>query len=360
MAKKKPGVKMPVSDDQIEQCLAYAVAEGDIVNFRFLFVPYSPLRDDSTEDIQAERYAYLLPPDETEPRYKAARALVHEVEVRAWVRKQLEKKGPAQLPSELVLALADNAVRLGKYTAASQAYELLRIRRRMQDEFYTQADAALDQNDVGKAVQGYVAAAGLAYDYAAFPEPLPAVPDFQSRALMLHAQYPRRPEDCLALQPDETFLGAATAYLLYSPEAAARIEKRPLAQRRAFLTELIRRREPNWSTFTERYHQACELMRALGAQLEREANRREGVELSLADEVAAQQEDVRPERIPELLLGRAIPGGAWWQYTKELAYEHPAAVLFVARQAISKELETIVPRYRSDSELIRTLGLAGA
>ena len=63
-----------------------------------------------------------------------------------------------------------------------------------------------------------------------------------------------------------------------------------------------------------------------------------------------------PSAISALLLGRAIPGGAWWQYMKELAYEHPAAVLFVSRQAIG-ETEIVMPRYRADSTAVRRLGL---
>src|SRR5690606_12280615 len=116
------------------------------------------------------------------------------------VQTELEANRPAQLPSDLLLMLADNAVRQGKYTSAAQAYELLRIRSRMQDEFYAAADRALDENDVARAVRGYRAATGLAYDYAAFPEPLPEVPDYQTRALLLHGEYPTRPDDCVALK----------------------------------------------------------------------------------------------------------------------------------------------------------------
>lgn len=357
MAKRTQQQKPPVSQDMIDACLAGTVAEGDIVNFRFLFVPYSPLRDDSSEDIASDKYAYLRSADPSSPRYRAAMGLATSAEIRHWVRKQLEKQGPPQLPSELVVMLADNAVRLGKYTSAAQAYELLRIRRRMQEEFFVQADAALDANDIRQAVHGYIVGTGLAYDYAAFPEPLPAVPDFHNKALMLHAEYPRSMENCLALQAEETHLRTALSYLLLSPEAAARLQGRPLGVLREFVKELVRQRDPEWDGFVKQYREACDVMRGLGERLEREAERRDGAEASLADEAAEQQQSQRPEQISEALLGRRIENGEWWQYMKELAYRHAPAVLFVSRQAISKDLEIIVPRHRSDSVWAHELGL---
>ena len=47
-----------------------------------------------------------------------------------------------------------------------------------------------------------VIALGLQYDYAAFPEPLPAVPDYQERAPALHSVYPASTEQTLSLQED--------------------------------------------------------------------------------------------------------------------------------------------------------------
>ena len=78
---RKPAPKAAVTDNDILRALAFAIATGDIVNFRFLFLPYSPLRDDSTEDLHTDKYSYLLPPDGvTEPTLtmltKAARPVI--------------------------------------------------------------------------------------------------------------------------------------------------------------------------------------------------------------------------------------------------------------------------------------------
>ncbi len=354
--RKNADAKTPVDQATIDACLANVVAEGDIVNFRFLFVPYSPLRDDSTENIESPKYAYLFPEDEEAPRYREALGLVKQVELRAHVKSQLQKKGPAQLPSELLLMLADNAVRLGKCTAAAQAYELLRIRRRMQEEFFVQADKALDENNLPLAVHGYIIATGLDYDYAAFPEPLPAVPNYQVRALMLHAEYPKRPEDCVALQPPEVHTQIALSYLLLDAEAAARLESRPLEQKLEFVERLVRQRDPAWDAFVARYKAACGLVDQFARKIEREANRAEGV-TTLAAEIEAQLDETDPKAIPAALLGRDIPNGEWWQYLKELAYEHPAAALFVGRQAISKDTEIIMPRLLKESPLALRLGI---
>lgn len=345
-----------VNQELAAKALAKAVDDGDIVNFRILFAPFSPLRVDSSERLEDEKYRYLLPDEEqgASHRFREELARVRDEAIWRHTQQELQANRPARLPWELVLRLGDNAVRLGKYTSASQAYELLRIRRRMQDEFFAQAEAALDQGNVKRAVLGYVIATGLDYDYAAFPEPLPMVPDFQRRALMLHGVYPEKIEDSLPLQEPSLFLRTALSYLLLDAGAAARLESRPISQRLGFLAELVRQRDPEWREFVHRYREACDLMRDFEKRIER-AKKESGSNTSLAEEIeAVLGED--PRAIPACLLGRTIEDGAWWQYLKELAYQHPASVLFLSRQMVG-ETEIIVPRYRSDSPVPKELGL---
>lgn len=347
----------PVDPDLLDKALAKAVREGDIVNFRFMFSPFSPGREDSPEQFDTDKYAYLLPDGELEqdPRFQEALAAAREDKVRTHIDGELHASRPAQLPSELLLLLGDNAVRAGKYTSAAQAYELLRVRQRMQDEFFAQADAALEAGDVAKVIRGYLIATGLAYDYAAFPEPLPGVPDYQTQALMLHAEYPNALEDCVAMQEPETHVRTALAYLLRDPEAAARLDARPLDVRVACVVELVRGTDPEWPAFAARYREACAMTRDFGERLERAEAGPSESDQSLAEEIdEAFGED--PRRITGHLLGRAIPNGEWWQYLKDLAYEHPAAVLFVARLAVG-DYEILVPRHRSDAPLVGALGL---
>jgi hypothetical protein len=360
MAKKRTKEKKPVPQEQVDACLAEAIAQGDIVNFRFLFVPDSPLRQSSTETLDMEKYAYLRPNDASDKHYQEALQTISMVMMHDFVNTQLEKTGPTQLPWELVMMLADNAVRLGKYSAAAQAYELLRVRRRMQDLFFTEADAALDNGDMPRAVQGYRIAAGLEYDYAAFPEPLPLVPDYQSRALVLHAEYPRRPEDSLALQPETNHVNTALSYLLHSAEAATRLETRPLETRRAFLVELVKQCDPNWDAFTEQYREACTKMKALAERLDQAAKRAPDAEPTWEEEMGDDADADKPEAIAGILLGYGLEDGEWWQYMKEMAFLHPPAILFVSRQAISKDVEIITPRYRSDAQLPTLLNLVDA
>lgn len=356
---RKTEGKAAVDQETIDKCLAKAISEGDMVNFRLLFLSFSPLRHDSSESIMSTKYSYLLPDEESGAEYREAKMLVSRGDVRAHVKAQLEKKGPAQLHADLLLKLADNAVRLWKLATAAQAYELLRVRRRMQEVFFEQADKALDEGDVKKAVKGYRIATGLEYDYAAFPEPLPAFPRFADRALMLHAEYPQRPEQSLALQAPEMHAKLALSYLLGHAEAANRLEARSLDVRIAFLEELIKQQDPAWQEFVSRYRGACTLVRDLGQQLSKDAQQVRTQEESLEGEIAEQAEERRdPRQVSEQLLGRMILDGEWWQYLKELANEHPAAILFVARQVVSKEAEIIMPRYLKDSPLVERLGLA--
>jgi len=345
-----------VNQELAALALAKAVYDGDIVNFRLLFTPFSPIRVDSSERLEDEKYAYLLPDEETEAsrEFRDVVAMVRRDATWSHIQQELGANRPARLPWELVLELGDNAVLRGKYTSASQAYELLRIRRRMQDEFFDQADKAFDGGNLKRAVHGYIVATGLDYDYAAFPEPLPLVPDFQRRALMLHGVYPERVEDCVPLQERETFLRTGLTYLLLDAGAAARLESRPFEQRLAFLAELVRQRDPNWRDFAHRYREACGMMRDFEKRIER-AKEESGARNSLAEQIEEALGD-DPRAVPACLLGRAIENGEWWQYLKELAYIHPASILFVSRQLVG-ETEIIVPRYRRDSPVPAQLGL---
>lgn len=354
MAKHSSNGTKTVDPDVVASAFAKSVAEGDIVNFRLLFASFSPARSDSTETFALSKYAYLLPQDEQvrQPEFAAARELVRSPETWAHIERELNAKRPAQLPAELVMRLADNAVREGKWTSAAQAYELLRIRRRMKDEFIRQGLAALEEGKIREAVRGLRIGAGLAYDYAAFPEPLPMVPQYQTRALMLHALYPMRQEDCLALYDPDRHVQVALDYLLFDGDTAGRVREIPLEQRVALVKELIRQTDPHWEQFVSRYSEACRHTQEIGQRL-REVGRHEAA--TLKDEIEEQQAR-EPWDITRALLGRDVPGGEWWQYLKELAYEHPAAILFISRQVIG-EHEILMPRLRAGSPLATALGL---
>ena len=342
------------------QAFAKAVHDGDIVNLRFLFGPFSPARSSSPEQFETEKYAYLLPEDEQAQtrEFRAALDRVRSRDVWAHIENELTMTRPPQLPSELVLMLADNAVRQGKFTSAAQAYELLRIRGRMQELLLEEADACLDHGDIKRAVRGYVLASGLEYDYAAFPEPLPKTPDYQMRALVLHGDYPERPEDCLALQETSSFLQTALGYLLLSNDIAARLEDRPVEARTAFLKELVEDRDPAWRDYVHRYREALSLKREFAERIDRAVAARKEEDATTQD-LAGEIDEMlgaEPGRIPAVLLGREIEDGAWWQYMKELAFLHPAGILFVSRQFIGDE-EIIVPLYPDDSPVVKALGL---
>ena len=349
-----------VDDSLIEKALAKAVYEGDIVNLRLLFQPFSPARPASTERLETEKYAYLLPDENMEGEYEFRELCkrIRKPDLWDFIKAELDANRPAKLPSSLILELADNAVRAGKYTMAAQAYELLRLRNWMQEVFFRQAETALDANNITKGVKGYIIATGLEYDYAAYPEPLPSVPNYQKRALALHGEYPARIEDSLPLQETEWFLRTAFTYLLYNSTAAARLESRPVEMRVAILKELVHQRDPEWAEFAERYRQACVLMREYDDQIARSIEERQGNGTESRTVVAEIEETLGadPMRLPSILLGRTIEGREWWQYLKELAYEHPAAALFVARQVVG-DSETLLPRYRSDSPVPKALGL---
>ena len=342
-----------VSADHTAEALAKAVCNGNIVDFRLLFLPFSPARRTSSEMFETNKYAYLLPDEATtsNPRFQTALKAVRRQDLWRHIEAELQADRPAQLPSDLLLMLADNAVALGKYTSAAQAYEQLRIRDRMQEEFLVQADAALDEEDIRRGVRGYLIAAHLEYDYSAFPEPLPAVPNFQTKALMLHGEYPETPESSVPMQELDVFLRVGLGYLLANATIASRLDERPEAVRVAFFTDLVHRRDPRWSEFASRFRMACE--RAEGSPLQ--GLSAEGKGATLKEEVEEMRGKPTAD-LPGILLGEEIEHGEWWQYLKELARNHPPAALFVARQVVG-EAEILVPRYRPDSPIPRGLSL---
>ncbi len=346
-----------VSPETIDACFANVIAEGDIVNFRFLFMPASPLRSDSPEDIMSPKYAYLFPEDEENPRYQEALRLVQHSSVSRYIQSQLEKKGPPQLPWELVMALADNAVLLGKYTAASQAYELLRIRRRMQEVLLDKADALLQRGRMDAGVQGYLIAAGLDYDYAAFPEPLPAVPNFQERALRLHGTYQNTSGNTFTAQDIESQVSMALNYLLANPDLAQRLRELPCESKINFLALLVRRMDDAWDGFTERYKQALQVVRRYQPLLDKINSYSPDALDVLYEPILNERQRMELQEIPSMLMGISVKDWEWWQCVKTLCYHHPAAALFISRQRLSAKEGVIIPVCNTDSPLVRALNL---
>ena len=349
MAKAAQQTKV-VDMDLVAKAIAKSIADGDIVSFRALFSAITPIRAWTTEALESEKYSYFRPDEEQEntPVFKEALQATKEVLTWSFIKNELEANRPAQLPSELLVPLGDNAIRNERFTSAAQAYELLRIRRKMQASFFEEADKALEADDIPRAVQGYRIAIGLAYDYAAFPEPLPKVANYQSGALAVHGHYPRSPEDCVSVQPDDPHTNTMLGFLLNDDEATARLAELPLEKRLEFVKELVRRTDPGWEEFTVGFTKACGLIQEF-------ADRMENLNPTLASEIDEQQGH-KPEQIMEAMLGRTIENGQWWQYLKDLAYEHPASILFIARQRFGAH-EIIMPRLVEGSALAKTLNL---
>ncbi len=358
MARKpKKGAVKTVNPEDIAAALAKAVYAGDIVNFRLLFMSFSPARVETSEAFGTEKYTYLLPDAAmvAQSGYQQALECVRQDAVWAHVLRELAAKRPPQLPAEPLILLADNAVREGKYTVAGQAYELLRIRRRMQEEFLEQAGTALEEGNIPRAVRGYRIATGLDYDYAAFPEPLPKVPNYQTQALALHGKYPVNPEDCISLRLEEAHVNALLEFLLNDVEITARLRDQSLETRKAFAVELVHLVDPAWEEFSARYRESCAMALALNDHLRHRSDEALDAAGSLEEEIA-EQSTSDPAAIMTHLLGRELDGGEWWQYLKEIAYKHPAGVLFVTRQFVG-DREVLLPRFRADSSLVGILGL---
>jgi hypothetical protein len=356
-SRKTPEPKQ-VNPDLMAKALAKSICDGDIVNFRLLFLPFSPARVESTERFEMSKYAYLLPDadEENTPVFRKTIERVRGVFTWQHIERELAARRPAQLPSELLLSLGDRAIETGKFTSAAQAYEMLRIRGRMQEEFLSGAERALDEGDIVRAARGFRIGSGLAYNYAAFPEPLPRVPDYQTRALALHGEYPDTPEKIMAWQELNVFLRNALAYLLLDAEIAAHLDGRPVEQRTAFAIELVRQIDPNWDAFAQRYGEARRSMEDFVARLARAEGKDPAAPAgTLASEIETEL-GADPSVLSARLLGRTIKDGEWWQYVKELAFVHPAAVLFISRQAIGP-VEVLLPRAREDSPVAQALGL---
>ncbi len=348
----------PVDPEEAAAAFARAIHDGDIVNFRLLFQPFSPAREDSIESFDTAKYDYLLPDSEMEadPRYQEYLEKVKEPAIWDHIQQELAANRPARMPAELVLLLADRAVELGKYTSASLAYEQLRIRQRMQEEFLALADEKLSEGDVKAGVKGYLIGTGLDYNYSAFPEPLPAVPNFQTQALILHGRYPQNPEDCVGMLPPEAHLRRAFEFLLGSADVAARLDEYNLETRLAFFRELVYARDPKWDEFAARMKEAVEMARDMQQRINELMGSGDGTYDGLVEEISSELGD-DPRAISAKSLGEdPDTPREWWQYLKDLGYRSPPAVLFVARQFVGNS-EIIVPRYVMDSPVAQAAGI---
>jgi len=352
MAKRTPPEKA-VDMDLVARGIAKTVAEGDIVNFRSIFLSYSPARTSSSESLATSKYKHFAAKDgqDQSELFKKALELVQDEAIWKHIIEELSANRPPQLPWELLMELADNAIRLGKFSSAGQAYEQLRMRRKMQEMFLQQGLTHVSENNFSKAVKAFRIGAGLGYDYAAFPEPLPNMPKHATRGLVLHGNYPAQPEDSVALLSEEPHCLAAIQFILDCDEIADSIESIPLEYRNEFLKELVKQSDPEWDQFAERYQSACTMVEDFAKRMRDQHETSAG----LANEIEEQQGH-KPEAIMSTLLGRTIPEGEWWQYIKELSYTHPAGILFIARQWIGDH-EILMPRLRGDSSLPKLLGL---
>ena len=356
---EQAAIEKQVDPEDVTAALAKAVFDGDIVNFRLLFQPFSPARKRSTESFDSEKYAYLLPDEkmEADETYQAIVEAVKEPETWAHIQQELDANRPARLPAGLVVRLADRALALGKFTSAALAYEQLRIRKRMQALFFDEADKALREGDIDRGVRGYRIATGLEYNYAAFPEPLPAVPDYQTKALILHGDHPQKPEDCIGFKPAMQFIQTGLSYLLLSSEGDVRIFEHDGKTQQAFFVKLVYVLDPEWDVFAERCREAVKLARGYSKRIEEIVKERDGRTDGLMEAISAQLGG-DPYEIPAKLLGLDEPKKMeWWQYLKELAYRHPAAALFVSRWYAGNE-EIVVPRYFTNSPIAAELNLA--
>lgn len=339
----------------LDRCLAFAIATGDSVNLRFLFMPASPFRQDSSEEINQSKYAYLIPDEESAEMAEALK-LVEQPEISRQVRAQLSKKGPPQLPWELLQALADQALRLGKYTVASQAYELLRIRRRMQEIFLDHADAALDGGAFYEAAQSYKIAAGLQYDYAAFPEALPSVLNYQENALSLHRNYPQTPEEG-AQSDDSALCRSILHFLMQGAEFLQRLDGHDPKVVLQLTVEVIRCLDPGWEAFVSAFQESLVIVAPFAKQFERiNSYTQEALEV-LLEEIFTDEQKETLRGLASLFAPGAPEGEEWWLTMRTLAYHHPGAVLFVRRQRLSATEEILIPGVVADSELARLLGL---
>jgi len=357
MARKRNTIQpKPADPELLARCVAKAVADGDIVNLHQIFAPLSPARAETLESLDDPKYWFLRPAgdEEQDAAFQEALALTREPAIWSHVETELAAKRPPRLPWELVKMLGDRALTLGKPSSAAQAYELLRVREPMKEEFFRLAEQALESEDITKAAKACLIGLGLGYDYAAFPEPGPALANFAKRALVLHAEYPRNPQEVLAFRPPEEFISTGLTYLFDDADLEERLHGQSQERRTALFCELVRLRDPGWDEFVARYIEASKVLQRINERLQalaEETGEMEGVLQDMLDELG---ED--PRAVPEALLGRALPAGEWWQYLKEIVVQHPPAAMFVGRMMIG-DTEVIVPRMRKDSPILARLGL---
>ena len=298
--------------------IANAVATGYTFAFHDLFSRLAEVSDKGDDaGVGPEilgHIGYLLPSDEAaaSPEFAAAMELVE----------QLEPRDDA-VPAALLEQTARQAVALGKFAYAEDAYKLLGIKKEMVG-LYAQSGEQLLREDKPKH-------AAMAFFVAASIED-PIGPHYQYLGFELHTECPAEPEKCVTALPIELLVDAAIRVLLTNE---------PLAER------LIASARPEQKGYILATLAACRDLDLPGLV---ENLRAASAELSRID-------DGKPDdysRIGPMLLGRQTASEQAWQYLREFCFEHPLGSLCVCVKII-KNTPVLVPVIRDGKPLIDLL-----
>ncbi|MBI4830708.1 MAG: hypothetical protein HY801_03970 [Candidatus Lindowbacteria bacterium] len=160
----------------------------------------------------------------------------------------------------------------------------------------------------------------------------PIGPHYQYLGPELHSRCPIEPKQCVTELQIETLVDEGIRFLLGHDTLAQRhLAQADAGQRRHMLGALAAYRDTDLS-------EAVKNLRASVAALLR-------IENGKPDDYSA---------IGSVLLGRTTSSGQYWQYLKELCFEHPIASLCVCLRPIRNSI-ALVPAIRDDKPLIDLL-----
>lgn len=360
-----------------KEMLAWAIAHGDSFCAKTaLSLPDDKLLDDAF----LSRFSYLIPDDGSlkintvaDEKVLQRKQTVNEMYSEALAFLTDEIIDAESLSDQILMQIAQNALRFKKFSFASKAYDELGKKEQVISDYIKEGDSLLGEDKIQQAVENYLITTKLAYDYKQT-----FGPNFQQRGLQLHADCISHPTNCITASTDiQTITDEGIEYLLNNHQIAEKLRQQPLPVKKSLLKVLAQLQDSNYPAFVENYKAAVQKLKETTQDYEegkisddfrteevQEAEEQhksgglsdEGLEM-IKQKKLLEDNWGKVLDVQQTLLGRAIAEDNFLQYIRELLWEHPVSALVVCIKYEHQPRPVVIPAMQDSTSLMGLLGL---
>ncbi len=365
-----------------KEMLAWAIAHGDLFCAKTaLSLPKDELLDGDV----LSRFSYLIPGDSAQSgtllgtdtgkneELLQRKQIVDEMFSESLAFLTDEMLDAESLSDQILANIAQNALRLKKFSFASKAYDELDEKEQVISNYMKEGGSLLEGDKIQQAAESYLIAAKLAYDYKQR-----FGPDFQQRGLQLHADCMNQPEKCITASTDiQNIIDEGIKYLLDNQAIAEKLLQQPQPAKKSLLKALAQLQDSNYHAFAENYKAAVQKLKETTQDYEegkisdefRMEEVQEAEEQHKSGGLSSEElENIKQKKllednwekvldIQQTLLGRAMVGDNVLQYIRELLWEHPVSALVVCIKYEHQPKAVVTPAMQNSTSLMELLGL---